>query len=169
MRKNSVDLLIESSVLPETNDSQETNPVSPKKTTPDVPPRNPNTALTPQKHSLSNTRKIGTEISIQLTKGKDGLGFSVTTRDNPGGGRSPIYVKNILPRGAAITDGRLQKGDRLLRVNGIDMTEKSQEEAVSLLKQVRLGSQVDIVVSRQVPVSSTSSDNQQFSLPRQMV
>ncbi|CAD5117588.1 DgyrCDS6346 [Dimorphilus gyrociliatus] len=168
LRKNSVDLLVESPCLSEEIVSQETKPVSPKKTTPEVPPRNPNTVLTPQKHSLSNTRKIGTEITIQLIKGKDGLGFSVTTRDNPGGGRSPIYVKNILPRGAAITDGKLQKGDRILKVNGIDMTEKTQEEAVNLLKQVRQGSSVDLVVSRQVPLSSTSSDNQQFSLPRQM-
>lgn len=44
------------------------------------------------------------------------LGFSVTTRDNPAGGDSPIYIKNILPRGAAITDGRLKAGDRLLEV-----------------------------------------------------
>ena len=44
------------------------------------------------------------------------LGFSVTTRDNPAGGDSPIYIKNILPSGAAITDGRLKAGDRLLEV-----------------------------------------------------
>ena len=30
----------------------------------------------------------------------------MTTRDNPAGGQCPIYIKNILPRGAAIEDGR---------------------------------------------------------------
>lgn len=49
--------------------------------------------------------------------GPEGLGFSITTRDNPAGGLAPpIYVKNILPKGAAIADGRLKSGDRLLEV-----------------------------------------------------
>ena len=49
--------------------------------------------------------------------GTQGLGFSVTTRDNPAGGVNPVYIKKILPQGAAISDGRLQSGDRLLRVS----------------------------------------------------
>lgn len=50
--------------------------------------------------------------------GPEGLGFSITSRDVPIGGSAPIYVKNILPRGAAIHDGRLKAGDRLLEVGG---------------------------------------------------
>ncbi len=49
--------------------------------------------------------------------GTEGLGFSITTRDNPAGGHTPIYIKNILPKGAAIKDGNLCSGDRLLEVN----------------------------------------------------
>lgn len=49
--------------------------------------------------------------------GPEGLGFSITSRDVPIGGSAPIYVKNILPRGAAIQDGRLKAGDRLLEVS----------------------------------------------------
>lgn len=56
------------------------------------------------------------EINIPLFSGHTGLGFSITTRDNPAGGNSPIYIKNVLPKGAAIEDGRLQPGDRLLEV-----------------------------------------------------
>jgi len=40
----------------------------------------------------------------------------VTSRDNLQDGNRPIYIKNILPRGAAIDDGRLKAGDRLLEV-----------------------------------------------------
>ena len=54
----------------------------------------------------------------QSFPGPEGLGFSITTRDNPAGGVAPIYVKNILPKGAAIADGRLKSGDRLLEVSG---------------------------------------------------
>lgn len=45
-----------------------------------------------------NTRKLGKKVEICLTKGDYGLGFSVTTRDNPAGGHAPIYIKNILPK-----------------------------------------------------------------------
>lgn len=47
-----------------------------------------------------STRKIGKKLDLELTKGHEGLGFSVTTRDNPAGGLCPIYIKNILPRGS---------------------------------------------------------------------
>ncbi|CAG9829194.1 unnamed protein product [Diabrotica balteata] len=43
----------------------------------------------------ANTRKIGRKIEIELIKGNHGLGFSITTRDNPAGGKCPIYIKNI--------------------------------------------------------------------------
>lgn len=43
----------------------------------------------------ANTRKIGRKIEIELMKGPHGLGFSITTRDNPAGGKCPIYIKNI--------------------------------------------------------------------------
>ncbi|KAG7258750.1 hypothetical protein CRUP_028438, partial [Coryphaenoides rupestris] len=74
------------------------------------------------------TRKAGKRLKIELKKGTEGLGFTVVTRDSALHGPGPILVKNILPRGAAIQDGRLQPGDRILEVNGVDMTERPQEE-----------------------------------------
>ncbi|XP_074029775.1 partitioning defective 3 homolog isoform X3 [Leptinotarsa decemlineata] len=100
----------------------------------------------------ANTRKIGRKIEIELTKGPHGLGFSITTRDNPAGGKCPIYIKNINAMGPAIEDGRLKIGDRLLEVNNVEMTGKTQSEAVALLKSLPLGSKVKIVVSRQEDV-----------------
>ena len=97
----------------------------------------------------ANTRKMGRKYHIRLQKRVNGLGFSITTRDNPAGGNCPIYIKNILPKGSAIFDGRLKQGDRLLEVNGIEMTGKTQEQAVELLKSISVGSQVDLIVSRQ--------------------
>ncbi|XP_013401792.1 partitioning defective 3 homolog [Lingula anatina] len=145
-----------------------------KKTPPAVPQRSPSTHLTAPAPGVSvvpverniltgptNTRKIGKKVHIQLTKGPQGLGFSITTRDNPAGGNCPIYIKNILPKGAAIQDGRLKPGDRLLEVNGIEMTGKTQAEAVSILRNTKLGSVVNLVVSRQ-------EEEEQFAVPRQL-
>jgi len=41
-----------------------------------------------------------------------GLGFTLTSRDTTIGGPNPIYIKQILPSGAAIKNGKLQPGDR---------------------------------------------------------
>ncbi|KAM9719202.1 LOW QUALITY PROTEIN: partitioning defective 3 homolog [Menidia menidia] len=94
-------------------------------------------------------KKVGRRLNIQLKKGPEGLGFSITSRDVPIGGSAPIYVKNILPRGAAIQDGRLKAGDRLLEVNGVDLTGRTQEEVVALLRATPMGGAVGLLVLRQ--------------------
>ncbi|XP_068160046.1 partitioning defective 3 homolog [Antennarius striatus] len=100
--------------------------------------------------SISTYQKNkGRRFNIQLKKGPEGLGFSITSRDVPVGGSAPIYVKNILPRGAAIHDGRLKAGDRLLEVNGVDLNGESQEEVVALLRTTPMGGPVNLVVVRQ--------------------
>ncbi|XP_051871631.1 partitioning defective 3 homolog isoform X2 [Pristis pectinata] len=110
--------------------------------------------LTPQRMSSTpttsfSTKKVGKKLNIQLKKGPEGLGFSITSRDVPVGGSAPIYVKNILPKGAAIQDGRLKAGDRLLEVNGVDLTGKIQEEVVALLRNTKMGGSVTLLVLRQ--------------------
>ncbi|XP_069367148.1 par-3 family cell polarity regulator alpha, b isoform X7 [Paralichthys olivaceus] len=94
-------------------------------------------------------KKVGRRLNIQLKKGPEGLGFSITSRDVPIGGSAPIYVKNILPRGAAIQDGRLKAGDRLLEVNGVDLNGRTQEEVVSLLRATPMGGAVGLLILRQ--------------------
>uniref|UniRef100_A0A8D1N522 PDZ domain-containing protein n=1 Tax=Sus scrofa TaxID=9823 RepID=A0A8D1N522_PIG len=96
-----------------------------------------------------STKKVGKKLDIQLRKGTEGLGFSITSRDVTIGGSAPIYVKNILPRGAAIQDGRLKAGDRLIEVNGVDLAGKSQEEVVSLLRSTKMDGVVSLLVYRQ--------------------
>ncbi|XP_053268605.1 partitioning defective 3 homolog isoform X3 [Pleuronectes platessa] len=97
----------------------------------------------------SYLKNKGHRFNIQLKKGPEGLGFSITSRDVPIGGSAPIYVKNILPRGAAIQDGRLKAGDRLLEVSGVDLNGKTQEEVVALLRATPMGGTVNLLVTRQ--------------------
>ncbi|XP_063062515.1 partitioning defective 3 homolog isoform X2 [Engraulis encrasicolus] len=95
------------------------------------------------------SKKIGRRLNVQLRKGPEGLGFSITSRDVPLGGSAPIYVKNILPRGAAIQDGSLKAGDRLQEVNGVDLNGKTQEEVVALLRSTPMGGIVSLLILRQ--------------------
>ncbi|MGH0135728.1 UNVERIFIED_CONTAM: hypothetical protein FKN15_014365 [Acipenser sinensis] len=119
------------------------------------PPMPQNTSLSPTKNTNENilvkknsslsplvgfsSKKIGKKIKIDLKKGLEGLGFTVVTRDSSVHGPGPILVKNILPRGAAVKDGRMQSGDRILEVNGRDIAGKSQEELVAMLRSTKQG------------------------------
>ncbi|XP_071320664.1 par-3 family cell polarity regulator beta a isoform X2 [Trachinotus anak] len=119
--------------------------------TPRTPSQSPLPSKSPAPPSLANltNKKGGKRIKIDLKKGVEGLGFTVVTRDSSVHGPGPILVKNILQRGAAVKDGRLQPGDRILEVNGVDMTGRSQEELVGMLRSTRQGESVCVVVARQ--------------------
>ncbi|XP_044158553.1 partitioning defective 3 homolog B isoform X2 [Bufo gargarizans] len=95
------------------------------------------------------SKRYAKRIRIDLKKGPDGLGFTVVTRDSTVHGPGPIFVKNILPKGAAIKDGRLQSGDRIIEVKGQAIAGKTQEELVAMLRSTKLGETVALVVARQ--------------------
>nr|XP_020470556.1 partitioning defective 3 homolog B-like isoform X2 [Monopterus albus] len=103
----------------------------------------------PALSSLMTNKRGGRRLRIDLKKGPEGLGFTVVTRDSSVHSPGPILVKNILSRGAAVKDGRLQSGDRILEVNGVDITGVGQEELVCMLRSTRQGESVCLVVLRQ--------------------
>ncbi|XP_063551193.1 partitioning defective 3 homolog B isoform X2 [Gorilla gorilla gorilla] len=117
-------------------------------------PRVPRLGGKPSSPSLSplmgfGSKKNAKKIKIDLKKGPEGLGFTVVTRDSSIHGPGPIFVKNILPKGAAIKDGRLQSGDRILEVNGRDVTGRTQEELVAMLRSTKQGEIASLVIARQ--------------------
>ncbi|XP_077626299.1 partitioning defective 3 homolog B isoform X4 [Crocuta crocuta] len=117
-------------------------------------PRVPRLGRKPASPSLSplmgfGSKKNAKKIKIDLKKGPEGLGFTVVTRDSSIHGPGPIFVKNILPKGAAIKDGRLQSGDRILEVNGRDVTGRTQEELVAMLRSTKQGETASLVIARQ--------------------
>ncbi|KAF8562845.1 hypothetical protein P879_06036 [Paragonimus westermani] len=100
-----------------------------------------------------NTRAIGQKINIDLVKWVDGgLGFTLTSRDTQTSSQKdePVYVKKILSGGAAIADGRLLIGDRLLVVDGTEV--KNLNQVLSQLRSVPPGDTVSLVISRQSTV-----------------
>jgi partitioning defective protein 3 len=130
---------------------------------PAVPARNPGTILSSmidgtKLTSVANTRRIGKKFQVRLLKGADGLGFSVTSRDTPAWGSAPIYIKTILPTGAAIKTGLIKPGDRLLQVNDVDLTGKTQPDTVNLLRSIPQGTVVQLLLSRQVDDEDNNAD-----------
>ncbi|XP_064364088.1 protein scribble homolog isoform X6 [Dromaius novaehollandiae] len=74
--------------------------------------------------------------STCLVRNEKGLGFSIAG----GKGSTPyragdtgIFISRIAEGGAAHRDGTLHVGDRVISINGVDMTEARHDQAVALL------------------------------------
>ncbi|XP_075776001.1 protein scribble homolog isoform X40 [Pelodiscus sinensis] len=75
-------------------------------------------------------------FSTCLVRNEKGLGFSIAG----GKGSTPykagdmgIFISRIAEGGAAHRDGTLRVGDRVISINGVDMTEARHDQAVALL------------------------------------
>ncbi|XP_063834049.1 uncharacterized protein LOC135083240 [Ostrinia nubilalis] len=91
---------------------------------------------------------------IQLLKEDRGLGFSILDYLDPSEpGSSVIVVRSVVGGGAAASDGRLQPGDRLISVNGLDVSRSPLAAAVSAIKSAPKGI-VTIGIAKPLPCST---------------
>ncbi|XP_028398955.1 uncharacterized protein LOC114522468 [Dendronephthya gigantea] len=105
-------------------------------------------------------------FSVILVKGPTkSLGFTIVGgRDSPKG-KMGIYVKSILPGGAAASDGRLREGDEIASVNSVSLNNFSHAEAVRKFKRLGQGI-VNLVVRRPFSSTSVESTSSKSSLRR---
>uniref|UniRef100_A0A3Q2NSP1 Multiple PDZ domain protein n=1 Tax=Fundulus heteroclitus TaxID=8078 RepID=A0A3Q2NSP1_FUNHE len=75
----------------------------------------------------------GCETTIEISKGRTGLGLSIV------GGcdtlLGAIIIHEVYEEGAASKDGRLWAGDQILEVNSVDLRAASHDEAINVLRQ----------------------------------
>ncbi|XP_034296322.1 tyrosine-protein phosphatase non-receptor type 13 isoform X5 [Pantherophis guttatus] len=101
--------------------------------------------------------KPGDIFEVKLVKNENGLGISVTVLFDKGGVNTSVkygglYVKAIIPKGAAEADGRIQKGDRVLSVNGITLEGATHKQAVEVMRNT--GQEVHLILEKgQLPVA----------------
>lgn len=99
------------------------------------------------------------EIEVELLKDeKTGLGFSVYGGVSKGG----CYIRDVVAD-PALSDGRLQTGDRLLKVNGLDLTKLNHTDAVGHLRNAK--GQVRIRVYRPPQATAPVSAHPQVEKP----
>ncbi|KAM4708637.1 tyrosine-protein phosphatase non-receptor type 13 isoform 2-T2 [Discoglossus pictus] len=79
--------------------------------------------------------KPGERFTVELAKKDESLGISVTGGVNTSVKHGGIYVKAVIPNGAAEADGRIQKGDRVLSVNGTSLEGATHKQAVETLRK----------------------------------
>uniref|UniRef100_A0A669PST2 Tyrosine-protein phosphatase non-receptor type 13 n=1 Tax=Phasianus colchicus TaxID=9054 RepID=A0A669PST2_PHACC len=88
-----------------------------------------------------NSKKVSAELlkpgdifEVELAKKDNGLGISVTGGVNTSIKHGGIYVKAVIPKGAAEEDGKIEKGDRVLSVNGVSLEGATHKQAVEMLR-----------------------------------
>ncbi|XP_034402864.1 tyrosine-protein phosphatase non-receptor type 13 isoform X5 [Cyclopterus lumpus] len=64
-----------------------------------------------------------------------------------------VYVKAIIPKGAADLDGRIQKGDRVVAVNGNSLEGATHQQAVEVLRET--GQTVHLLLEKGQPPSDS--------------
>lgn len=96
-------------------------------------------------------------VHTTLIRDSRGLGFSIAG----GRGSQPfkansdaIYISRITEGGVAHKDGKLAVGDRVVSINGVDLTGATHEQAVAML--TGLERFVRLVVEREVPLPKDS-------------
>ncbi|XP_069450726.1 tyrosine-protein phosphatase non-receptor type 13 isoform X13 [Ovis canadensis] len=86
-----------------------------------------------------------------------------------------IYVKAIIPKGAAESDGRIHKGDRVLAVNGVSLEGATHKQAVETLRNT--GQVVHLLLEKgqspaskeHVPQCTLSNADTQGQAPEKMM
>uniref|UniRef100_A0A8D0H924 Scribble planar cell polarity protein n=1 Tax=Sphenodon punctatus TaxID=8508 RepID=A0A8D0H924_SPHPU len=99
-------------------------------------------------------------LSTCLMRNEKGLGFSIAG----GKGSTPyragdtgIFISRIAEGGAAHRDGTLCVGDRVISINGVDMTEARHDQAVALL--TASSPTIALLVEREAAEPPTEGDS----------
>jgi len=118
------------------------------------------TTTTSNNDPKTNKIKMGEETLIEIERGKLGLGLSIVggfDTQLPG-----IIIHDIYQNGAAFLDKRLTIGDQILKVNNIDLTNATHEQALNALRQtsdsVRLLIHRGFINTNQSIIPPTSTD-----------
>ncbi|XP_048022875.1 tyrosine-protein phosphatase non-receptor type 13 isoform X3 [Megalobrama amblycephala] len=96
-----------------------------------------------------NSLQPGDLFDIELSKIDSSLGISVTGGSNTTVRHGGIYVKGVIPKGAAELDGRIRKGDRVVAVNGKSLEGATHKQAVEMLRDT--GQVVHLLMEKGLP------------------
>ncbi|XP_025145536.2 tyrosine-protein phosphatase non-receptor type 13 isoform X5 [Bubalus bubalis] len=123
----------------------------------------------------SSPPKPGDIFEVELAKNDNSLGISVTGGVNTSVRHGGIYVKAVIPKGAAESDGRIHKGDRVLAVNGVSLEGATHKQAVETLRNT--GQVVHLLLEKgqspaskeHVPQCTVSDPDTQGQAPEKMM
>ncbi|CAJ0590277.1 unnamed protein product [Cylicocyclus nassatus] len=100
-----------------------------------------------QSSAFTNGNDVSQYTTIDLKSDSKGFGFNIVGgKDSPHiPGHNGIFVSVIKQGGPAYNDGRLSVGDLILSINGIDLINKTHDEAVAIFRS-QAGTAAQLVV-----------------------
>ncbi|XP_067950888.1 tyrosine-protein phosphatase non-receptor type 13-like [Watersipora subatra] len=98
------------------------------------------------KTPIDDRLEAGDAYELTLHKINQSLGLNVTGGINTSVKHGGIYVKSLVPRGAADMSARVRIGDRLMSVNSIHLTSVTHKQAVETLRSA--SNPVSLVLQR---------------------
>ncbi|XP_053564466.1 ligand of Numb protein X 2 isoform X2 [Bombina bombina] len=93
----------------------------------------------------------------------ESLGMTVAGGRGSKSGELPIFVTSVQPHGCLARDSRIKRGDVLLSINGIDLTNLSHSEAVAMLKASAASSVVTLKALEVEVVEEQPQMNEEMS------
>ncbi|XP_067119400.1 LOW QUALITY PROTEIN: membrane-associated guanylate kinase, WW and PDZ domain-containing protein 1-like [Centruroides vittatus] len=93
--------------------------------------------------------------SVELLRGTRGFGFSI--RGGQEFQNMPLYVLRIAENGPAHQSGKLQIGDQIMEINGINTSEMTHAEAIEIIRQG--GNSVSLLVKRHDKLPAAIANN----------
>ncbi|XP_062856551.1 ligand of Numb protein X 2b [Trichomycterus rosablanca] len=100
--------------------------------------KDPPGGFSSQEKTVSVKKEPRHSLGITIAGGRDGRS------------RLPVYVTSVQPVGCLHKDGTIKPGDVLLSINGVDLTQLTYNEAVSVLKSQTAQSAVTLRVIRTI-------------------
>lgn len=100
----------------------------------------------------------GDLISCSLKKTAQGFGFTIIGGHDKG--ERFLQVKDIFSDGAAARDGRLRRGDVLIRINDLQVLGFSHTDVVKMFQMLNIGETIHLTVCRGYPLAVNIDDPQ---------
>lgn len=104
--------------------------------TPSYPLHPPATAGSPTRNIPTGDLR-GNFITARLVKGERGLGISISGVKSPKQGELSVFIQELQPGGVAEMDGKLQRGDQIVSINGQSLSGVGYNTALVMLQQAR--------------------------------
>ncbi|KAG8452866.1 hypothetical protein GDO86_004601 [Hymenochirus boettgeri] len=94
---------------------------------------------------------------------QESLGMTVAGGRGSKSGELPIFVTSVQPQGCLARDNRIKRGDVLLSINGLDLTNLSHSEAVAMLKASATSSVVSLKAIEVEVTEEQTQGNEEMS------
>ncbi|CAF0851499.1 unnamed protein product [Adineta steineri] len=116
-------------------------------------------------NSLHNSRSLQSvhpqyfELVVNLTllRPSDGFGLRIVGGEEE---KSQVSVGRIVPNSPAYIDGRLRKGDEIIKIDGHSTIRASHERVVQLMQQAKENQRVSLIVRRYLYPNQNQLSNQ---------